>query len=76
MKQESPTPHRSRLRGSTRLLLALVAIVVLVVIFPAYRWFVLISIGIGILVAGILYLWHKLRPVKADDVDSKRPLGL
>ncbi len=23
-----------------------------------------------------LYLWHKLRPVKDDDVENKRPLGL
>ena len=32
---------------------------------PAYRWFLLISIGIGAAVAGGLYLWHKIRPVKA-----------
>lgn len=43
---------------------------------PAYRWFLLISIGIGAAVAGGLYLWHKLRPVKDNDVENKRPLGL
>jgi hypothetical protein len=42
---------------------------------PAYRWFLLISISIGAAVAGGLYLWHELRPVK-DDVENKRPLGL
>jgi hypothetical protein len=28
-----------------------------------------------VIVAGILYLWHKLKPVKPEDVD-KRPLKL
>jgi hypothetical protein len=28
------------------------------------------------LVAVGLYLWHKLRPVRDDDVENKRPLGL
>lgn len=53
------------------------AIVVATAIWlPAYRWFLLISIGIGAAVAGGLFLWHKLRPVKEDDVENKRPLGL
>jgi hypothetical protein len=43
---------------------------------PAYRWFLLISIGIGAAVAGGLYLWHKIRPVKDDDAEKNRPLGL
>ena len=43
---------------------------------PAYRWFLLISIGIGAAVAAGLYLWHKLRPVRDDDVENKSPLGL
>jgi hypothetical protein len=44
--------------------------------FPAYRWFLAISVGIGVLVAAILFLWHKLRPVRAEDVEDKRPLKL
>lgn len=43
---------------------------------PAYRWFLLISIGIGAAVAGGLYLWHKIRPVKDDEAEKNRPLGL
>jgi hypothetical protein len=31
---------------------------------PAYRWFFLVSLGIGIMVAAILYFWNKHRPVK------------
>ena len=37
---------------------------------PAYRWFLLISIGIGAAVAGGLYLWHSLRPVRDDEVEN------
>jgi hypothetical protein len=43
---------------------------------PVYRWFLLISIATGAAVAGGLYLWYKLRPVRDDDVENKRPLGL
>ena len=43
---------------------------------PAYRWFLLISLGFGMVVAGILYLWNKHRPIKEEDVENKRPLGL
>jgi hypothetical protein len=36
-----------------------------------------VSVGIGLLVAGILYLRNKYIPVKAEDVHSdKKPLGL
>jgi len=51
-------------------------VVVTAIWMPAYRWFLLISIGIGAAVAGGLYLLHKLHPVKDDDVENKRPLGL
>lgn len=43
---------------------------------PAYRIFLAISIGIGIVVAGGLFLWHKFRPVREDEVNKKNPLGL
>jgi hypothetical protein len=29
-----------------------------------------------VLVAGILFLWHKYRPLKDKDVENKHPLGL
>ena len=48
----------------------------LLVGFPAYRWFFAISLGIGVVVALILFLWHRLRPVRAEDVEDKRPLKL
>jgi len=35
-----------------------------------------ISVAIGLAIACGLVLWHKLRPLKEDDVVKKRPLGL
>ena len=64
------------IRGTTALAVAAAIVAATAIWMPAYRWFLLISIGIGAAVAGGLYLWHKLRPVKDDDVENKRPLGL
>ena len=63
-------------RGTAALAVAAAIVAATAIRMPAYRWFLLISIGIGAAVAGGLYLWHKLRPVKDDDVEDKRPLGL
>jgi len=60
----------------TGLIAVLAVIAILVLWLPAYRWFLLISAGIGILVAGALYLWHRFKPLKEEDVNNKRPLGL
>jgi hypothetical protein len=51
-------------------------VAILLIAFPAYRWFFLISFGIGLVVAAILFLWHKFRPIREEDVHNKRPLGL
>ena len=63
-------------RGSAGLFIAIAVVTILLVWFPAYRWFFLISLGIGIVVAVVLYLWRKYVPLKEDDVENKRPLGL
>ena len=63
-------------RGTAAVLVAAVIVAATAIWLPAYRWFLLISIGIGIGVAGGLVLWHKLRPVEEKDVPNKRPLGL
>jgi MFS family permease len=62
--------------GATGLIVSVSVVGILLVSFPAYRWFFLISLGIGLVVAGILFLWHKLRPIREEDVHNKRPLGL
>jgi hypothetical protein len=64
------------IRGTAALVVAAAIVGATAIWLPAYRWFLLISIGIGAGVAGGLYLWHTLRPVKDDDIENKRPLGL
>lgn len=67
---------RLSIRGSAGLVVAIAVVSLLLVSFPAYRWFFLISVGIGIVVAAILYFWRKYVPVTEEDVENKRPLGL
>jgi len=64
------------LKGSAALIAAIAIVVVLLVALPAYRVFFLLSVLIGFVVAGGLTLWHRYRPIKDDDVENKRPLGL
>jgi membrane protein implicated in regulation of membrane protease activity len=72
-----PEPQpRSYFRGASGLVAVLAVIALLVLWLPAYRWFLLISSVIGILVASALYLWHRFKPLKEEDVNNKRPLGL
>ncbi|HTR65789.1 MAG TPA: hypothetical protein VMH85_08455 [Terriglobales bacterium] len=75
--ETNPQPEPSRpLKGALGLIIAVAVVAILLVALPPYRVFFFISFGIGILVAGGLYLWHRLRPVKEADVDHKKPLGL
>src|SRR5580698_10616586 len=59
-------------KGPAGLVVALGVVAFLLVALPAYRWFFLISVGIGLAVAGILFLWHRLRPIEEKDVEHKR----
>ena len=63
------------IRGTAALVVAAPIVTATAIRLPAYRWFLLISVGIGGAVAGGLYLWHEFRPVRDDDVENKRPLG-
>jgi 4-amino-4-deoxy-L-arabinose transferase-like glycosyltransferase len=74
-----PNLHQPKVsfRGATGLIVAVAVVAMLLISFPAYRWFFLISLGIGLVVAAGLFLWHKLRPIRGEDVENnKRPLGL
>ncbi len=64
------------MKGTAALVVAVSTVVVLLILLPGYRIFFAISLGIAIIVAVILYFWHKLRPVRLDDADDKRPLKL
>jgi len=71
-----PGKAKAAFKGTAGLIVAVGAVVILLFSFPAYRWFFAISVGIGVGVALILFIWHKLRPIREEDVENKRPLGL
>ncbi len=48
--------------------------VILLIFIPGYRWFFLISLAVGILVALLLRWWYARKPVEPEN--TKRPLGL
>jgi cytosine/uracil/thiamine/allantoin permease len=67
---------RIPIRGTAALVTATVIVAATLIWMPAYRWFFAISVAFGLLIAGALYLWHRFRPVREDDIENKRPLGL
>jgi MFS family permease len=76
MEPKPGSPFSLSLRGSAGLLVASLVVSVLLIALPAYRWFFLISVLIGLVIAGGLSLWYRLHPLKEDDIEPKRPLGL
>jgi len=76
MEPESGGRYRFSLKGSAGLIVAVAVVTILLIALPAYRWFFLISVLIGVVIAGGLALWHRLRPIKEVEVHNKRPLGL
>jgi MFS family permease len=68
---------RASIGSATGLIVAVGVVGILLIALPAYRWFFLISLGIGLVVAGILFLWYRYRPIREEDIENnKRPLGL
>jgi hypothetical protein len=69
-----------RVKGTTGRLIAAALVIILLISFPAYRVFFGVffgtSVGIGIMVAAMLYLRNKYFPIREEEVESKRPLGL
>jgi hypothetical protein len=63
-------------KGTAGLAIAAVIVLAVLIAFPAYRVFFAISVGIGVIVAGLLYLRNKYRPITDKYVENKRPLGL
>ena len=68
---------RISLKGSMGLLVAVAVLGILLIWLPDYSVFFGVSVLIGIGVAAMLFLWHKYRPLKEEDVHHpKKPLGL
>jgi len=63
-------------KGSAALVVGVGTVVALLLLLPAYRVFFAISVGIAVIVVVILYFWHKLRPIRPEDVEDKRPFKL
>jgi hypothetical protein len=76
MESESGSRSGFSLKGSAGLIVAVVVVAILLIALPAYRLFFLISVLIGVVIAGGLAFWHKLHPLKEKDIENKRPLGL
>jgi hypothetical protein len=76
MNPETAPQPKKFFQGKAGLLVTALVMAILLIGLPAYRWFFLISVAIGLTIAGGLTLWHKLRPLKEEDVVKKRPLGL
>jgi hypothetical protein len=64
------------LQGSAALFVAAAVVAILLIALPGYRLFFLVSVLIGLVIAGGLALWHRTHPIKEVDVQNKRPLGL
>jgi len=64
------------LKGSGGLVIAITVVAILLIALPAYRIFFLISVLIGLVIAGALSIWHKFHPIEEPDAENKRPLGL
>jgi hypothetical protein len=76
MEPTSDRSSKTSFKGPIGLIVAIGVVAVLLIALPAYRWFFLISVGLGLAVAGILFLWHQFRPIQEKDVENKKPLGL
>lgn len=64
------------LKGTTGLIVAAVIVIAVAIAYPPY-WLILgICVGIGLIVALILYLRNKYSPIRDEDLNNKRPLGL
>ncbi|HMK31256.1 MAG TPA: hypothetical protein VK473_16350 [Terriglobales bacterium] len=70
---QSPAPLPTPRKGLVGLIAAVAIVLGVVIWVPAMRWFFLLSIPIGGVVAVILYVWNKHKPVKVED---DRPLKL
>jgi hypothetical protein len=62
-------------KGTGALVVAVAVVAILLIAYPPYRLFFGISIGIGVVIAVALQLYHRFVPAKIKE-ENKRPLGL
>ncbi len=68
---EQPGNKRGR-KGTTGVVIVMAAVIVLGIMVPAFRLFLLVSIPLGAVIAAGLYWWHKKRPIKEPKDESIR----
>ncbi len=68
--------ERGPFKGAVGAVIAAVIVIGVLVWLPAARLFLALAVAAGVIIAGGLYLWHRYKPVKLDDYNQKRPLGL
>ena len=71
-----PSQPRTPFRGPAGLIVAVAVVVIVLIAFPAYRWFFLDQRGNRRCGSGYSLPWHKLKPIREEDIENKRPLGL
>ena len=60
--------HRIPVAGAAGLLFAVGSCLVFLFGIPALRWFLLGSVIVGSALGGLLWFWHKKRPVEITDI--------
>jgi hypothetical protein len=70
MEPEFGSRFRFSPRGSAGLIVAILVVAILSIALPAYHWFFLIGLLIGLVIAGGLTLWYKLHLIREQDVSS------
>ncbi len=63
-------------KGAAGAVIAAIIVIGVLVWLPVARLFLALALAAGIIIAGGLYLWYKYKPVKVNDYNKKRPLGL
>ncbi len=74
-EDEGPRPqismHRMPVGGSVAGLIFVVgSCLIFLVGIPALRWFLLGAVAVGAAVAGLLWRWHKKKPVEITDIHA------
>ena len=59
-------------KGVIGLLFGGIMLAGLLIWVPAIRWFLAISVVIGLIMAGIIHFWNEHRPIKSDEQDQVR----